>query len=304
MRSFWVAADHALPFCMGNQLRALGYPAAAYHNHNYQYYNRDLTHPNMGYDYCGLGNGLELTPTWPESDLEMMEQTIPPALAGDRPFHHYYMTVSGHMNYNFSTNDMSIKHQAEVADLDMSEEARAYLACNMELDQALAYVLEQLEAAGELENTVICMSGDHYPYAMRPATWNEFYGGPIDRDFEIYRSTLILWSGDMKEPVRVEKPCSSLDILPTLLNLFGLPYDARLLMGRDILSDAPGLVVFSNRSFLTDLGRYNARTDTWTPTPGAQVPDGYPQAVFQEVRDLFRCSVEILERDYYRYLGF
>ena len=76
------------------------------------------------------------------------------------------MTVSGHMNYSFAGNAMSAKHRDEVADLDMSEAARAYLACNMELDQALEYTIKTLEEAGELENTVIVLSGDHYPYGL------------------------------------------------------------------------------------------------------------------------------------------
>ena len=65
----------------------------------------------------------------------------------------------------------------------------------------------------------------------------------------------------MAEPVHVEKPCCSLDILPTLSNLFGVPYDSRLLMGRDIFSDAEPLIVFSNHSFITDRGRFIAASD-------------------------------------------
>ena len=303
VRSFKRSASNSMPFCMGNQLRAEGYPTTAYHNHTYTYYNRDISHPNMGYDYYGLGGGLDVQPSWPESDLEMLEKTLPQALAGETPFHNYYITVRGHLNYSFPGNAMAYKHRDEVADLDMSEEARAYIACNMELDRALEYALEQLELAGELENTVICISGDHYPYGMSPDTWNEFYGGEIDRDFELYRSSLIIWSGDMAEPVVVDKPCSSLDIIPTLSNLFGLPYDSRLLAGRDILSTSPGLVVLSNRSFITELGRYNARTDAWTAADGAETPEGYVGETFREVRELFEYSTKILETDYYRRIG-
>lgn len=303
VRSFKKSGSNSMPFCMGNMLRGEGYPTMAYHNHTYTYYNRDVSHPNMGYEYYGLGNGLDVKKTWPESDLEMMEKTIPQALAGEKPFHNYYMTVSGHMNYNFLGNKMAGKHKAEVADLEMSEEARAYIACNMEFDQAMAYILEQLEAAGELENTVICISGDHYPYGMDPNTWNEFYGGEIDKDFEIYRSTLILWSGDMEEPIVVDKPCSSLDILPTLLNLFGLEYDSRLLVGRDILSDSPGLAIFSNRSFITEEGRYNARTDEWIPNEGSAADETYASGIYSQVKALFTNSVRILDNDYYGVLG-
>ncbi|MBO5413225.1 MAG: LTA synthase family protein, partial [Clostridia bacterium] len=56
------------------------------------------------------------------------------------------------------------------------------------------------------------------------------------------------------------KYCSSLDVLPTVLNLFGFDYDSRLLMGRDIFSDSEPFVIFSNRSFILKNGRYNATT--------------------------------------------
>ena len=304
-RAFRVSAANAMPFCMGNMLRARGYPTTAYHNHTYNYYDRDITHPNMGYDYYGVGKGLEVRATWPESDLEMMEKTVPQALGGEKPFHLYYMTVSGHLNYTFTGNAMAYKHREEVNAVypDHSEEFRAYLACNMELDRALQYLLEQLEAAGELENTVLCLSGDHYPYGLSDQVLDELAGTHLDPDFARYHSALILWSGDMEEPVTVEKPCDSLDILPTLLNLFGLPYDSRLLAGRDILADEPGLVIFSNRSFLTDLGRYDAKTDVFTPAQGAEVPEGYALDCFQKVEDLFWFSEQVLKTDYYGALG-
>ena len=297
--SFRTSGGNSMPFCMGNMLRAEGYVTKAYHNNSYTYYDRDVSHPNMGYDYYGVGNGLDVKNTWPQSDLEMMEKTIPEALASGQPFHNYYMTVSGHMNYNFMGNMMAYKHKEEVAHLDMSEEARAYIACNMELDRALEYVLDQLEQAGQLENTVICLSGDHYPYGMDPATWDELCGGEMDTDFEIFHSTLILWSGCMEEPVYIDKPCCSMDVLPTLLNLFGLEYDSRLLAGQDILSDSPGLAALSNRSFITDYGRYNSSTDEFTPNEGITVSDQYAADTYQKVSDLFKYSANILLSDYY-----
>ena len=138
---------------------------------------------------------------------------------------------------------------------------------------------------------------------MNPETWNEFYGGEMDTDFEVYRSTLIIWSGDMQEPIVVDKPCCSMDILPTLLNLFGLEYDSRLLAGTDILSDSPGLAVFKNRSFITEEGRYNARTDTWTPNEGSDKDMTYASQIYSHVKDLFNYSVRILDNDYYGVLG-
>ena len=48
--------------------------------------------------------------------------------------------------------------------MDMSDGCRAYMACNIELDKAVECLMEELDEAGELENTVIAIAGDHYPY--------------------------------------------------------------------------------------------------------------------------------------------
>ncbi len=300
-QAFYETADNLMPFTMGNMLLVQGYVTTAYHNHTYDYYSRDLTHPNMGYDYYGIGNGLEMTETWPESDLEMMELTIPDTLNGEKPFHNYYMTVSGHLYYTFDGNAMSSKNREAVDDLDMSEEAKAYIACHIELDNALNYILEELVAAGELENTVICLSGDHYPYGLSESTLMEFNGGALD-EFELHASTLILWSGDMQEPILIDKVCSSVDILPTLLNLFGLEYDSRLLMGTDILSTAPGIALFSHNGFISDEGRYSAITDSWQPNTESEKDSSYAANIFTYLQQIKEYNEKIIMNDYYSYI--
>ncbi len=303
-KAFEASGENSMPFTMGNVLLGEGYKTTAYHNHTYNYYNRDISHPNMGYDYYGLGNGLYVTQTWPASDLEMMEQTIPQTLSGDMPFHNYYMTISGHLYYTYNGNSIAAKNKELVESLDMSEEAQAYIATQIELDKALEYTLSELEKAGELENTVICMSSDHYPYGLSQETLGEFYGGEIDMNFEVFRSPLIIWSGDMQEPIVIDKTCSSVDILPTLLNLFGVGYDSRLLMGRDILSSAPGLAVFSNGSFITENGMYNSYQDTWQASERAQdISDDYVLNTFNYVQDMLNISQLIVKNDYYGVLG-
>ena len=300
--SFSASSENYMPFAMGNQLGAEGYLANGYHNHTYNYYDRDKSHPNIGYDWYGRGNGLEVKDQFPESDIEMIENTVWDYVE-DAPFHIYYLTVSGHMFYDFYSNAMAMKHRDDVMDLDMSDTARAYVACNMELDAAVALLLEELEAAGELENTVIVLSGDHYPYALDTPQLEELHGGPFADDLEIYRSTLIIWSGDMREPVHVDKYCSSLDILPTLSNLFGLPYDSRLLMGRDVFSDSAPLIVFSNHSFITDRGRFIAASDLFLPAEDADWsetdPTEYARSIHDEIDSMFSSSSAILLRDYY-----
>lgn len=293
------SSSHSLPFCLGWQFGRLGYSTRAYHNHTYTYYGRDKTHPNMGYDYKGLGNGLEVKKTWPESDLEMMEVTVPEYI-GDEPFHVYYMTVSGHMQYTFAGNSMSAKNKDAVADLPYSSEAKAYIACHVELDKALEKLIADLEEAGVADKTVIALSADHYPYGLEKDKIDEIAGHTVEENFELYKNNFILWCAGMEEPIEIEKPCSSLDILPTLSNLFGLPYDSRLLLGRDILSDSEPLVILSNRSFITDKAMYNSKTGDIVNLTEEELPEGYVKSISSQVNAKFKAAQGILENDYYR----
>lgn len=286
----------------------------AYHNNTLSYYDRYRTHPNLGYDFKASKLGdlseeeygdkifyMEHANAWPASDYEMMLGTVPEYVNLDR-FDVYYMTVSGHMYYSFSGNRMSSWHKEEVQGLDMSENAQAYIACHMELDKAMANLLEQLEAAGQLDRTLICLSADHYPYSMTQEEYEELAGRDLSQDMDTFRNSLILWNAAMEEPVVVDKVCGAMDLIPTLLNLFGFDYDSRMYAGRDIFSDQEGMVIFNDRSFVTDIVAYSrkAKTTTWKVDITEEEQEAYMDLARKDVKERYNFSAYILRNDYYR----
>lgn len=302
--SFTSAEHNLLPFCLGNQLRAQGYQTYAIHNYYGNYYDRNKTHPNMGYTFRAMAYGLKRVADWPTSDVSMMEQSLPLYLTPNEdgeisPFHVYYLTFSGHMSYNFSSNDMAIKNRAFVEELPYSESVRAYLACQQELEYALEYLIDALEEAGQLENTLIALTADHYPYNLGLKRLGELAGETLDGEFDKYRGSFLLWNAKMEEPITVDTPCCTLDILPTLSNLMGLTYDSRLLIGSDIFSDAMHIAILDDRSFVTDSVRYNAQSGEVTLLKD-EIPEGYLDALIAMTRNAFTLSTEILYTDYYR----
>ncbi len=289
--------NNALPFALGNQFSTLGYKTNAYHNNSHTYYSRDISHPHMGYTYTAVGNGLEIDNTWPQSDYQMIEASAPDYI-GTAPFHTYYMTVSGHMLYSWGGNAMSRKHQALVEDLPLSEESKAYLACNIELDRAMELLLQKLEEAGVAEKTVISISPDHPPYGLAQESLDELIGHKMEKNFEYNKSVWLLYSPGM-EPQEVADPVCSLDILPTLSNLFALPYDSRLLMGRDVFSDTEPFVLLGDRSWISPLATFNANTGEVIPRIGAPADDAYVERMNAQVAAKFTYSPKILDYDYY-----
>ena len=298
--SFKRSADKYMPLTMNQQLLKLGYSSWAYHGHTYTYYGRNLYLPNLGYNYKGLKGGLDVRATWPESDVEVVDLSTADYV-NNTPFSVYYMTISGHREFNFGGNYIASKNKALVADLPYSTPVRAYLATQLELEMSLQLLLERLEEAGQLENTVIVLTADHYPNGLTPEEMGELLGHTPEKNFEIYRNGCIIWKYGMTPEV-IDEPTSHLDLLPTLSNLFGLEFDSRLYMGSDVFSDAEPLVMFRNRSWITDVARYNSQTGKVESMNGEEVSDTYVDAIKTEVNNRFAVSTRILENDYWRIL--
>ena len=273
---------HNLYLTMGNQLKRLGYFSRAYHNGEYTYYGRNTTHENFGYEkFIAMGNGLEqkVKKRWPASDYDMMWATVDDYIS-NQPFSVYYMTVSGHCLYSNKDNSMSAKNKDKVANMDASNTIKAYYAANYELEFALEYLVNRLEYEGISDDTVIVLGTDHYPYGLeKSTTWgntedylHELYGYDVNNNMQRDHSALIIWSGCLEkmEPIVISDPTYSLDIVPTLSNLFGLDYDSRLLVGRDVLSDSEAIVLWGDYDWKTRYGYYDASASTFYPTPAGE----------------------------------
>lgn len=296
--SFNVAGTNYLPFCLGNALKGMGYQAWGYHDYIGDFYNRNITHANMGYTFKAADSGLAMKIDWPSSDLEMMEASIDDYINSGEPFHAYYMTFSGHYQYNWD-NAMSAKNRDAVKDLPYSEPVKAYIACNLELEYALEYLMQRLEEAGVADKTCIVLTNDHYPYGLTEDEYNELAGQTLDTTFEKYRNSFICYVPGLSENIVVDEYCSTADILPTLLNLFGVDYDSRLLAGTDVLSSGLHVAVLSDKSFLTKTFRYDAGTETVIPADESiTVSDGLVKTYRLYVDSRFQLSGNILNSDY------
>lgn len=299
--SFIASATNYLPYTMANVFdKQLNITSYAFHNYYGTYYQRFATHPNMGYDFMSPETGLDIDVYWPSSDFEMMEASIDEYLTTNEPFHAYYMTFSGHYQYNWM-NPMSTRNRDKIMNLGYSSEAvQAYIACNLELEKALTYLVDRLTEAGVADKTVFVLTNDHYPYGLSEDEYNELAGTEIDTQFGKYKNSFICWTPSMTEPVIVSEPCGTIDILPTLLNLFGFEYDSRLLCGIDALSDSEHIAILANQSFITNDMTFSSSGNNVTALNPEIEPD--PE-IIQDwknyVKNTFTVSTAILNKNYY-----
>ena len=298
----WKSNTPNIYYALGNSFNRLNYTTNAYHNWTYSYYERNKTMPTLGFtSYTGCRNGLEkeMSCSWLPSDIDLMDVTVSKYM-NEEKFMAYYITVSGHAPYNFTGgNNIARKNKNLVEYLPYSNGVKAYLATQIELDRALKKLINKLENNGTLDDTVIALVGDHYPYTLTEAEINEISNYDRDSVIEVNRSNFIIWNSKMNKKIEIDKVGSQIDVLPTLLNLFGIEYDSRLIVGKDILSDYEGIAIFSNRSWVTDKGTYFVNGNKFVSKNDEEVDNGYISRINTRVANSFTISNSIIEYDIY-----
>ena len=286
------------PFLLHNVFSNLDIQTAVYHNYKGWFYNRDKYFKAQGYDIMKFCDQkiVSSCEKFRGSDLEMVQNTINDYITQDS-FFTYYITVSGHGNYYYSDNAIARKNYASVKELDYPSQIKTFLAANIELDKAIGYLLEQLELNNKLEDTVIAMTPDHYPYYMDASLLNKKSTTDRTDKFEKHHENLIIWTPNL-EDINVDKYISNIDVLPTLLNLFGVEYDSRLFIGQDAFSKNGGIVMLSDQSWITSKGSYNATTKKIT----GEIDQTYIDGINATVNNNFKISSLIQSTNYYTYL--
>lgn len=297
--STWRNGNNYFPYGLGTVFKNEGYATYAYHNHNGYFQDRNKYLASLGFDNfkaCKMGLNINCD-NWPESDVEMIEATFEEYMNSEQPFMTYYMTVSGHLNYNWY-NSMAVKNKNLVKDLPYSDSVKAYIATQIELDRALELLIDKLEEYNQLDNTVIVMLADHYPYGLSIDEINELSTYTRDALFEINHNKLIIWNNKLNT-ITIDKVAMSADVLPTVYNLFGIDYDSRLFSGTDILSTTEGIAIFGNRSWITDKAIFNATTNTYVSID-EEINKSYVDRINRLVGSKIDFSKQMISNDYYK----
>ena len=297
--SIWEDGTNTFPYGIATKFKENGYNTYAFHNHSGYFQNRNKYLKSLGFDNfkaCEMGLNINCD-VWPESDIEMIDESIKDYIDSDKPFMTYYMTVSGHLEYTFNDNYIASKNKSLVDNLPLSEKTMAYTSSMIELDKALELLINKLEEKNKLDDTVIILLADHYPYGLDIDEINELSSYKRDSLFEINHNSLILWNSKIAT-TKINKVGMPIDVLPTIYNLFNIPYDSRLFAGTDLLSDSPGLVILNNRSWITNNGKYNSIDNTFTGTNDKE----YINYINNIIQNKISYSKTIFNTDGYKYI--
>lgn len=295
----WKSGKNSFPYGLATTFKEKGYNTYAYHAHDGYFQNRYKYLKALGFDNfkaCNMELDINCN-MWPESDIEMIKATTNDYINSDKPFMTYYMTVSGHLDYTKEGNSIVSKNWDLVKNLDYSDKAKSYLATQIELDRAMESLLKELENKGILEDTVIVLLADHYPYGLSLEEINELSSYKRDELFEINHNALIIYNSSMKN-ISITKVGMPIDVLPTIYNLFDIKYDSRLFAGSDLLSNNEGMVILDNLSWITDKGKYNSLNGKYS----GDIDSDYINNINNIIQNKIIFSRNMITYDGYRYI--
>ncbi|HBA37707.1 MAG TPA: hypothetical protein DCY94_03205 [Firmicutes bacterium] len=284
-------------------LRNNGYYTSAYHDYTDQYYYRSTIEYKYGaYRYYGVTDlGMTYNPAYKEwpSDYTFMQKALPKFI-DEKRFASYMVSVTAHTPYVYSS-EMGNKNISLFKDTSYSTYTKRYLSKVKELDLALEYLLTELETKGILDDTVIVLFGDHYPYGLSNKDYQSIAYYDIEINQDIDRTPFIIYNSETRGE-KIDKYTSPIDYAPTLLNLFGVDYDPRYYMGHDVFSEYTDFVAFPDNSWQNKTGFYNAAKGEFIPNAGSTYVDEEIIKINNEIVDLKNMSSLAIKKNYFEYL--
>lgn len=288
-----------------NMFDNAGYNTSSYHDYAEVYYARRTIHPNMGsmayYNVNDLGIKWNSEyKEWP-SDVDLVE-TATPHFINEEHFMAFMTSVTTHQPYTVSS-EMGDKHLDELSEYDYSTPVKRYMSKMKELDQAMANLLQKLSDAGKLEDTVIALFCDHYPYGLTTSQINSVLDYDVTVDNEVDRTPMMIYNAGTTSE-KITKYTSIIDLLPTLFNMFDLDYDPRLYLGHDVYSNYEDRTVFADGSWQDAKGYYSSTSGTFTPKDAANTyTDEELVSINNEITTRQKMSALAIKNNYFNYLN-
>ncbi len=288
---------------MANVLKGEGYTAKVYHYNSPAFYSRGEFSPAMGYDeyvcyedYVTEENQKDLY----DDQFLFDNADIHADFFRDGKKLNFIITRSAHLNYIYNEvlSYWGLKKYPYFRGLTgHQEEDCMYLKAKL-VDDMFERLLAELEANGELENTVIVAMTDHYTYGIDDVQLVLDRSG-VDNMLLVEKVPFFIWSAD-GPAMEVSKTLNTADVLPTVLNLMGVdsPYPY---IGQDAFDPKyEGYALFSNGSWVCGDVAYDASKGTflYLSEEAREDPEKNKQMAAL-VREFVTINNLILQTDYY-----
>ena len=194
--------------------------------------------------------------------------------------------------------DMDIQEELETTGVEpefveMSEEECVRRQAK-ETDYMMELLIQNLEEKELLDDTVIVVFTDHYLYTLEDQTILDKYKNTSNN--LINKTPFFIWT-NKKEKVTVKKVTSQLNILPTLLNLFGIEHNTNNYIAEDALDpNYDGIVFFSDYSWYDG----NVYVEDGSVTNGKKISNEKLEEKNYYINKIIRKNDLTLKYDYFK----
>ena len=267
------------PYSMAHIFKDLDYSVNAFHMNSGEYYSRTANYKNWGYDkYYGLKDMFEYKDESYTLDRELIlnEEFNKLIFPEEGKFVDYIIAYSGHLPFtntkgvckllydedhvpiideddenendeNENDEKDTTKEKIEITEREPMTEEQCIRRQAKETDYMMQLILQNLEEKNLINNTIIVAYSDHYLYTIEDKSVLDRYKETSNN--LINKTPFFIWSNNGKK-ININKVTSQLNILPTVLNLWGIDYNPNNYIATDALANNyEGIVFFSDYSW-------------------------------------------------------
>lgn len=252
---------NTFPYSLAHLFKNIGYSVNAFHMNDSEYYSRGTNYKNWGYEnYYGLKElGVYKDDSYTLDRELILNETFSEKMFPEEKFVDYIITYSGHLPF---TTEKGVCRKLVIEDVlkkeNLEELPNDYILPTIteeecarrqakETDYMVELLLNKLTEKNLIDNTVIVVFTDHYLYTLSDQTILDKY--KETKNNLINKTPFFIWDNETTKK-KITSVTSQLNILPTLLNLYGLEYHPNYYIGEDALNNNyHGKVFFSDYSW-------------------------------------------------------
>lgn len=244
---------NSFPYSLAHLFKKQGYAVNAFHMNTKEYYSRGTNYKNWGYDnYYGLVDQNTYKDNSYYLDRELLlNEEFKEKMFGSEKFVDYIITYTNHMPFNPEKGNCKMlldldKKENENVSYDLTEEDCVRRQAK-ETDYMMDLLIKELKEREIFDKTTIVVLTDHYLYTLSDKSILDKYKNTSNN--LINHTPFFIYTNN-KDKKTIKTVTSQLNVLPTVLNLFGIDYNPNHYIGQDALNNNyRKLVFFSDYSW-------------------------------------------------------
>lgn len=293
-------SKNTFPYTMARLFKEQNYSVNAFHMNKGEFYSRDINYKSWGYDnYYGLQDIQKYNDERYVLDRELiLNKTFYNKIFKQQGnFVNYIITYSPHTPFTTEKEVGKILAEEKYGKGNvpkLSEEDCAKMAAS-ETDNMVGLLIQALKDNGLYDNTVIVAYADHYLYTLDDKSILDKYKETSNN--LINHTPFFIWSSDLGQLTSISKVNMQMDILPTVLNLFGIDYNSNNYIGHDILSND-----FKGYAFFSDYSWYDGKVyvENQQITNGKKMSTNKLDSMNNLISDVIKKNDLTLKYDYFK----